>query len=175
MVPPTLLLTSCRAARPYLTYLSRDEPYLPISPTAYKHTAFHWGKWERKLFIWTTEFGSNSNNHGHDASVPHGFLRRSQATIHQDTQRVKQGSHLGFKLSREMHLTYLPTYLTKSHKGKKELQVDERNSSSFLSARSNNPTRRHNLRSGQRRVLPAALFCGHLIPSREQTTPISTD
>lgn len=134
MAPPTLLLTSCRAARPYLTYLSRGEPYLPISPTAYKHTASHWGKWERKLFICTTEFGSNSNNHGHDASVPHGFLRRSQATIHQDTQRVKQGSHLGFKLSRGLHLTYLPTlgtylptYLTKKRaKGKKELQVDEK-------------------------------------------------
>lgn len=40
------------------------------------------------------------------------FSRRSQATIHQDTQRVKQGSHLGFKLSKGLHLTYLPTYLT---------------------------------------------------------------
>lgn len=85
-------------------------------------------KRERKLFICTTEFGSNSNNHGHDASVPHGFLRRSQATIHQDTQRVKQGSHLGFKLSRGLHLTYLPTYLPyeEEPQGKKEVQVDEK-------------------------------------------------
>lgn len=117
-------MQGCQAL-PYLRYLLRDEPYLPISPTAYKHTASHWGKWERKLFICTTEFGSNSNNHGHDARIPHGFLRRLQATIHQDTQRVKQGSHLGFKLSRGLHLTYLPTYLPHEE----ESQGKERTSS----------------------------------------------
>lgn len=129
MAPPTLLLTSCRAASPALpTYLGTSPTYFSNCIQAY---SIPLEKRERKLFICTTEFGSNSNNHSHDASVPHGFSRRSQATIHQDTQRVKQGSHLGFKLSRGLHLTYLPTYLTKKRaEGKKELQVDENNSSS---------------------------------------------
>lgn len=149
VVPPTLLLTSCRAARPYLRYLPT---YLGTSPNYFSNCiqahSIPLEKRERKLFICTTEFGSNSKNHGHDASVPHGFSRRSQATIHQDTQRVKQGSHLGFKPSREMHLTYLPTCLPYEE----ESQGKERTSSRrkefffffFFFARSNNPTRRHN-------------------------------
>lgn len=70
----------------------------------------------------------------------------------------------------------LPTYLPyEEPQGKEELQVDERNSSSSSSFSLDQTTPLEGTtRLRQRRVLPAAL-CGHLIPSREQTTPISTD
>lgn len=175
MVPPTLLLTSCRAARPYLTYLPRDEPYLPISPTAYMHTASHRGKWERKLFICTTEFGSNSNNHGHDASVGTSRFLEALTSNNPPGHPESKTRYPGFKLSRGLHLTYLPTYLTKSHKGKQNFKSTKRNSSSSSFSLYQTTPLGDTTTLGQGSVASSQQpFCGHLIPSREQTTPIST-
>lgn len=150
--------------------------YLPIPPTAYKHTASHWGKWERKLCICTTEFGSNRNNHGHDARIPHGFLEAltgDNPPGHPESKTRQPPRIQTFKRSAFDLPTYLPD-LTKSHKGKKELQVDEKEFLLFFFfARSKTPTRRHNQVRAASRPPSSPLWAFNSM--REQTTPISTD
>lgn len=132
MVPPTLLLTSCRAARPYLrylpTYLGMSPTYLflqlhtsiqhPIGKAGAKTVYLHNRIWKQQQQPWprcerTSRFleALTSNNPpGH----PEGKTRQPPSI-----QTFKSSA-----------FAYLPTYLKKSHKGKKELQADENNSPS---------------------------------------------